>query len=78
MAAWKKIGTIMKGDKGSYLKIDLDKTKGETHITLKQGQRLQIFDPRKSKFMTEERLAKLPDYVKAEVFVTPDEPEKQN
>jgi hypothetical protein len=64
--AWDKIGTIMKGKKGNYLKIT--KT-----VTLKEGQNLQIFDPRKSKFMTEERLAKLPEYVRAEVFLTPED-----
>lgn len=64
--AWEKIGTIMKGKKGSYLKVT--KT-----VTIKEGQNLQIFDPRKSKFITEERLAKIPEYVKAEVFLVPED-----
>jgi hypothetical protein len=76
MAAWKKIGTVMKGKKGNYIKIDFGKDKDGkelgTEVTLKAGQTLQLFDPRKSKFMTEERLAKIPDYVKAEIFITPD------
>jgi hypothetical protein len=73
--AWQKIGTILKGNKGSYMKIEFVKDKdgkAPSEVTLKAGQTLQIYDPRKSKFITEERLAKIPEYVKAEVFITPD------
>jgi hypothetical protein len=62
--AWKKVGAILKGDKGKYIKIS-------ENVTFEKGQTLQIFDPRKSKFMTEERLATLPDYVVADIFLAP-------
>lgn len=70
---WEKIGVIKRGQKGgNYMEISFDPRTGQKEVTLKAGQKLQIFDPRKSKFMTEERLAKLPDYIRFEVFVTPD------
>lgn len=74
--AWKKVGAVLRNKKGSgnYIQIQLkDKDgNGPDTVTLKHGQSLQLFDPRKSKFMTEERLAKLPDYVRMEVFIAPE------
>lgn len=67
---WEKIGTIKKGDKGNYLKIEKD-------ITLKKGQNLQVYNPRKSKFLTEEQIAKIPDFVMADVFLPPEKGEKK-
>ena len=70
---WNKVGAVLKGKDGKskYIKIDQD-------VSLKKGQTLQLFDPRKSKFMTEERLAKLPDYVVADIFVAPDRDKPQD
>lgn len=69
---WVKVGAILKSKEGNkkYIKIDQD-------VSLKKGQTLQIFDPRKSKFITEERLAKLPDYVLFDLFVAPDRDKPQ-
>lgn len=67
MAGWKKVGAILKNkdpNKGKYIKIKED-------ITLKAGQFLQIFDPRKNPEITEEQLAKIPDYVVADIVLAP-------
>lgn len=67
MAGWKTVGAILKSkdpSKGKYIKIKED-------ITLKKGDFLQIFDPRKNKNATEEQLAKIPDYVVADIVLAP-------
>lgn len=79
---WLRIGNVLvgkpkkDGSKSNYIKIRLPRdkegnlTQGET-VTLKDGQIIQLQDPRKSKFMTPERAAKIPAYVKAELVVPP-------
>lgn len=71
MASWTKIGSILKGDKGKYVKISFKPSSGQKEVTLKEGQTLQIFDPRKSTVKTEEEKAKIPDFVVAELFLAP-------
>lgn len=72
--AWNKVGAVLKGKKGHYIKVSTKGPdgKGPDTLTLTHGQTLQMFDPRKSKFMTEERLAKIPEYVRFEIFVAPE------
>lgn len=75
MAVWNKIGSVRKGKKegSKYIKVDAD-------VTLKKGQNLQVQDPRKkladsvasgrmSETEAEERAAKIPDYITAEVYL---------
>jgi hypothetical protein len=61
---WVRVGQILKGDKNKSIKIDKD-------ITLKAGERLQIFDPRKSTVKSPEEIARIPDFVVAEIFLGP-------
>lgn len=66
MSNWKKVGAILKGKDGKskYIKI-------AEEVTFIKGQTLQIFDPRKSAFIDEEKLAKIPDFVVADIFLAP-------
>lgn len=71
---WTKVGTVMKrkDGNGTYLKIDLRRGKEElAELLLKSGMILNIQDPRKRAGITEEQLAKIPDYVKAELYLPP-------
>lgn len=79
---WLRIGNVMvgkpkaDGSKSSYIKIKLPRdregnlTNGD-EVTLKDGQVIQLQDPRKAPFMTPERAAKVPAYIKAELVVPP-------
>lgn len=72
--SWTKLGTLRKGKTGSlYLKIDGEIAAGET---------VQLQDPRKSverlaatgkitEEQASERLAKIPDYIRYELFRAP-------
>ena len=74
--SWDKIGTLRKGNKGNfYLKIDKD-------VTLKAGESVQVKDPRKSlaeavtagrmsKEQADEMTAKVPEYIRYELYKTP-------
>lgn len=71
---WTKVGTIClrKDGNGSYLKLDLRKGSEKLKtLTLTADTILNIQDPRKRKGITEEQLAKIPDFVRAEVFLPP-------
>jgi len=71
---WKKIGTIRKSKSGNlYIKIDVD-------VNLKTGQALNLQDPRKkldsaveagrmSAGKAEEIKAKIPDYIRQELYL---------
>jgi hypothetical protein len=63
---WTKVGTIMKNKKntGNYLKV-VEK------VVLEKDQILNIQNPRKRPGITEEQLAKIPDFVVAEVYIPP-------
>lgn len=75
--AWNKIGSVRKSKSGGlYIKVD-------KAVTLKEGQSLQLQDPRKSiqtsiengklsQEKGEEMLAKLPDYIRQDVFLVTD------
>lgn len=65
MGNWKRVGSVNKGNKGKYIKISDD-------ITLKKGQTLQLFNPRESKHLTEEQIARIPEYVVADVMLPPE------
>jgi hypothetical protein len=67
---WTKVGEVRKGDKGNhYLKVNVRVGgKEEASVTLKTGQNLALFDPRKRPGITEEQAAKIPAYVKYEVM----------
>lgn len=76
---WVKVGTIYKGkvrDDGSsnnYIKIDAREGATELgSVTLKTGQTLSCFNPRKRKGITDAELAKIPDYVLADIMIGPD------
>ena len=78
MAKWTKVGSIRKSKKGSlYVKVDAD-------VTLKKDSVLQIQNPRdnitsrlKAGKLTEaeanERLAKVPEFIRQEVFLVEEE-----
>jgi hypothetical protein len=63
---WTKVGSILenKAKTGKYFKVDAD-------VTLTKGQMLTIMNPRKRPGITEEQLAKIPDFVVAELFIPP-------
>jgi len=77
MATWTKVGTIRKSKKGGlYLKIDAD-------VTLKKDEVLNMQDPRKklddsvaAGRLTEEKAeeirAKIPDYIRQELYTVRD------
>lgn len=67
MAKWTKVGSVLKKkDKpGNYFKVAED-------VALKKGQILQVQDPRQRPGITEEQLAKIPDFVKAEIYLVED------
>jgi hypothetical protein len=72
---WIKVGTILKGKEGSnnYLKVDIREGKNKLEsVTLKSGQTLSCFNPRKKPGITEDELAKIPDFVLADVMISPD------
>jgi hypothetical protein len=60
---WIKVGTVLKKKKGegSYIKVT-------ANHTLKEGQFLQVFDPRKNPNAKEEDLEKIRDFVLFEIF----------
>jgi len=72
--AWLKVGTIRKSKKGSlYLKVESD-------VKLTKDAALQIQDPRKKikdqvaagkleEAKGEERLSKIPEYIRQEVYL---------
>lgn len=74
---WKKLGSLRKSQKGGlYLKID------ET-VTLEKGASLQLREPRKSldeavaagrmsSEKAEEIKGKIPEYIRYEIFLAPD------
>jgi hypothetical protein len=74
MAKWIKLGTIRKSKKGGlYIKVDTD-------IKLLKDSALQIQDPRKkvkdqvasgklTEAQGEERLSKIPEYIRQEIFL---------
>jgi hypothetical protein len=74
MAKWVKLGTIRKSKKGSlYIKVDND-------VKLLKNSALQIQDPRKkikdqvasgklTEAQGEERLSKIPEYIRQEIFL---------
>lgn len=63
---WTKVGTIYKGKEGKspYMKIEND-------VALKKGQFVSVLNPRNRKGITDEELAKIPDFVMAEVLIGP-------
>ena len=75
--AWKKLGSLRKSQKGSlYIKLDED-------ISLKKGQSVQLKDPRKSldaaveagrmsSEKAEEMKAKIPEYIRYDLILAPD------
>lgn len=75
---WNKVGAIKKSQKGN-LYIDVS-----SNVTLAMGQRLQLQNPRDSikklqangkidEATMNERLAKLPEFVKYDVFLVTEE-----
>ena len=60
---WTKLGTIFrkKEGNGTYIKVTAD-------AELKEGQFLQIFDPRDNEHTSAENKAKIPDFVMFEIF----------
>jgi hypothetical protein len=75
--AWTKVGSLRKGKNGNlYIKVDND-------VALKMGDALSLQDPRKKidaaveakKFTEEEgetKKAKIPEFIKYDVFVIPE------
>lgn len=65
-AKWTKVGSVMKkkDGTGTYIKVAND-------VVLKKDTYLNIQDPRKRPGITPEQLAKIPDFVKAEIFLAP-------
>lgn len=65
-AKWIKVGTVLKrkDGKGRYMKVN-------STISLTEGQILNVQDPRNRPGITEEQLAKIPDFVVAELFLPP-------
>lgn len=78
MATWTKVGTIRKSKKGGlYIKVDAD-------VKLVKDSSLQIQDPRKKikdqvaagkleEAKGEERLSKIPEYIRQEVYLISEE-----
>jgi hypothetical protein len=71
---WVKVGAILKGKTGGqYIKIDVREDRKQLDsITLKSGQTLSVFNPRKRPGITEEEVAKIPEYVLADILIGPD------
>ena len=65
-ARWLQVGTIMKSitGTGQYVKVKED-------VALKKGQTLQVQNPRKRPGITDEQLARIPEYVLAELYLAP-------
>lgn len=63
---WTKVGSILKNKAGTgnYLKVS-------GNHALKDGQILNVQNPRKRPGITEDQLAKIPDFVVAELFIPP-------
>ena len=64
---WIKVGTIVKNKdpkKNSYVKVD-------TSVSLTKGQYLTVINPRKRPGISEEDLAKIPDFVVADLLIAP-------
>lgn len=63
---WTLVGTILKKKDGSgnYFKV-------KSNMTLTEGQVLTVQNPRKRPGITEEQLAKIPDFVVADLFLPP-------
>lgn len=67
MAKWTKVGSILKSKKGgSYIKVEND-------MKLTKGQFLSVFNPRKRPGISPEDLAKIPDFVVADVLLASEE-----
>lgn len=74
MATWTKVGSLRKSKSGGlYIKVD-------ANVTLKKDSALNLQDPRKklqssvdagrlTETQAEEILAKIPEYIKYEVFL---------
>lgn len=63
---WTRVGTIKKSKKGSsYVQVEND-------VKLTKGQFLSVMNPRKRPGITEEDLAKIPDFVVADILIAPD------
>ena len=83
MAKWTKVGAVLLGKDGksTYIKIGFnrpqDGEKPMKEVVLKEGQIVRVQDPRKSLYMTPERLAKIPDFVKFELFLAPENKETE-
>jgi hypothetical protein len=60
---WTKIGTVFKkkSGEGSYIKVVKD-------FMIKEGQYLQIFDPRDNPNAKKEDIDKIPNFVMFEIF----------
>jgi hypothetical protein len=67
---WTKVGEVRKGKEGNhYLKVAVRVAGKEVEsVTLKTGQNLALFDPRKRPGITEEQAEKIPAFVKYEVM----------
>ena len=66
MSEWLKVGSILrkKDGKGVYFKV-------ANGVTLTKDSILTMQDPRERKGITEEQLAKIPDFVRFDVFLPP-------
>jgi hypothetical protein len=75
--AWNKVGSIRKSKKGSlYIKFDADVNLTKDSVLQIQNPREKIQDMVKSGKLDEakanERLAKIPEYIRQEVFLVTD------
>lgn len=63
---WTLVGTILKKKDGSgnYFKV-------KSNLTISEGQIFNIQNPRKRKGITEDQLAKIPDWVVADLYLPP-------
>lgn len=67
MSEWKKVGSVLRNkdpSKGVYFKV-------ADNVTLTKNTILTMQDPRNRKGITEEQLAKIPDFVRFDVFLPP-------
>lgn len=75
--AWNKVGSIRKSKKGSlYIKFDTDVNISKDSVLQIQNPREKIQDQVKAGKLDEakanERLAKIPEYIRQEVFLVTD------
>ncbi len=78
MAIWEKVGAILsrKDGKGVYIKIST--RRADKTLVLKDGQTLMVFDPRKNPKLSDEKKAKIPDFLKAEILLPPPQDKKED